>query len=46
MSKNYKMIKKFYDMGIYKDKQIQDFVVKGQLTAEEYELITDNPYEE
>lgn len=46
MSKNYKMIKKFYDMGIYKDKQIHDFVVKGQLTAEEYELITDKPYEE
>lgn len=44
MSKNYKMIKKYYDMGIYKDKQIHDFVVKGQLTEEEYELITGNPF--
>lgn len=46
MSKNYKKIKKWYDMGIYNDAQIADFVKKGQLTPEEYELITGQPYEE
>ena len=45
MSKNYKKIKKYYDMGLYTDAMVANFVVKGQITAEEYELITGNPYE-
>lgn len=45
MSKNYKKIKKYYDMGLYNDKMVADFVVKGQITSEEYELITGQPYE-
>ena len=45
MSKNYKKIKKYYDMGLHTDVMVANFVVKGQITAEEYELITGNPYE-
>jgi uncharacterized XkdX family phage protein len=40
MSKNFDKIKKWYDMGIYKIPQMKVFVQKGQITAEEYKLIT------
>lgn len=46
MSKNFDKIKKWYDRGIWKEKQVHDAVEKGQLTPEEYELITGQPYEE
>ena len=45
MSKNYTKIKKFYDLGLYTDAQVAQFVVKGQITPEEYTLITGQPYE-
>jgi uncharacterized XkdX family phage protein len=45
MSKNYAKIKKWYDMGIYKLAQMKVFVEKGQITAEEYKLITGEDYE-
>lgn len=45
MSKNYKKIKNWYDMGIYSKEKVADMVVKGQITAEEYEMITGEPYE-
>ena len=44
MSKNYKKIKKWYDMGIYNKEKVADMVVKGQITAEEYKLITGDDY--
>lgn len=44
MSKNYNKIKKFYDLGLYSNEQITQFVEKGQLTTIEYEYITGLPY--
>lgn len=46
MSKNYKKIKKWYDMGIYHEKELRVMVEKGQITSEEYKLITGEDYEE
>lgn len=45
MSKMYNKIKNWYDMGIFKKKQVHDCVVKGQITPEEYTLITGESYE-
>ena len=44
-SKNYAKIKKWYDMGIYHEKELKNFVKKGQITEEEYEMITGEVYE-
>jgi uncharacterized XkdX family phage protein len=46
MSKLYKTVKKYYDMGFYSKEKVAVFVTKGQITAEEYELITGDPYHE
>lgn len=46
MSKNYNRIKGFYDKGLWTKKKVADAVVKGLITAEEYELITGEPYAE
>ncbi len=45
MSKNYNKIKKFYVLGLYSNEQIANFVKKGAITAEEYELITGEAYQ-
>lgn len=45
MSKLYKTVKKYYDMGLYTKAQVAKFVEKGQLTPEEYKLITGDDYE-
>lgn len=44
MSKNYNKIKKFYELGLYSNEQIAQFVEKGQLTTIEHEYITGLPY--
>jgi len=41
----YERIKKFYDMGIYTKQQVHQFAEKGVITAEQYELITGEPYD-
>lgn len=46
MSALFKTVKKYYNMGLYTNKQVAVFVEKGKLTAEEYELITGEPYAE
>lgn len=46
MSKLFKTVEKYYKMGFYSKEKVALFVTKGQLTAEEYELITGQPYEE
>ena len=46
MSKLYKTVKQYYDMGFYSKKNVAVFVQKGKITAEEYELITGDPYDE
>ena len=40
----YEKIKRYYDLGLYTDEQIADFVRKGKLTPEQYESITGEPY--
>lgn len=44
MSKLYKTVKKYYDMGIYSDEQVKVFVKKGKITIAEYKQITGNDY--
>ena len=44
MSKNFKKIKKWYDMGIYHEKELRVMVEKEQITEEEFEIITGHPY--
>ena len=45
MSKKYATVKKYYDKGLWKIGAVRDAVVKGWITAEEYEQITGEPYE-
>lgn len=42
----FEKVRKFYNLGIYKDEQVAAFVEKGKLTAEQYEKITGEPYKE
>lgn len=46
MSRLYKTVKRYYDKGIYDDKNVATFVRAGKLTPEEYEDITGKAYEE
>ena len=39
-------IKKFYNLGIYTKIQVAAFVAKDVITAEQYEQITGEPYQE
>ena len=41
----YKIIKRFYDRGIYSAEDVGVFVVSGKITAEQYEEITGKKYE-
>lgn len=45
MSRIYKMAKKYYDKGLWTAADLKRLVEAGQLTAEEYEEITGEPYE-
>lgn len=45
MSKKFLKVKKYYDEGLWSKRQVHDAVVKGWITAEEYEIITGEPYE-
>ncbi len=44
-SKMYEKIKYWYDNGMWSKKMVSNAVVKGKITAEEYEEITGEPYE-
>ena len=46
MSTYYKVVKRYYDKGIYDNDDVAVFVRAGKITAEEYELITGEPYED
>ena len=46
MSRLYKTVKRYYDKGTYDKENVATFVRAGQLTPEEYEMITDEEYEE
>ena len=45
MSKKFAKVKRYYDEGLWSKRQVGDAVVKGWITAEEYEIIVAEPYE-
>lgn len=45
MSRMYNTVKRYYDKGYYNDEDVAKFVEAGKITAEEYEIITGEPYE-
>lgn len=44
MSQKFKKIKNYYDMGLWNEEMVRNAVIKGWITAEEYEEITGEPY--
>ena len=46
MSKKFNLVKKYYDKGLWSKAMVANAVVKEWITAEEYETITGEPYEE
>lgn len=45
-SKNYQKIKRYYDHGKWTKAMVANAVIKKWITAEEYEQIVGEPYEE
>ena len=45
MSKKYSTVKAAYDRGTWNKEMVANAVIKGWITAAEYELITGEPYE-
>lgn len=43
-SKDFEKIKRYYDNRFWTKKMVKNVVVKGKITAEEYEEITGDPY--
>lgn len=46
MSKKFAKVKRYYDEGLWSKRQVHDAVVKSWITAEEYKIITGDPYKE
>ena len=46
MSKKYELVKEYYDNDLWNLARVRNAVVKGWITAEEFEMITGQPYEE
>ena len=44
MSKKFKLVKKYYDNGLWNKEMVRNAVVKGWITAAEYEEITGEVY--
>lgn len=44
MSKKFNLVKKYYDSGLWNKEMVHNAVVKGWITAAEYELITGEVY--
>lgn len=44
-SPKYELVKSYYDAGLWKKKAVRNAVVKGWITAAEYEEITGEIYE-
>ncbi len=40
----FKIVKRFYDAGIYNDDNVRKFVLSGKITAEQYKEITGSEY--
>ena len=45
-SKKFKLVKDYYDSGLWSIKKVRNAVVKGWITEEEFMEITGEPYEE
>lgn len=45
MSKKYELVKEYYDNDLWNLTRVKNAVVKGWITAEEFEMITGQPYE-
>lgn len=45
MSKKYELVKHYYDNDLWNLTRVRNAVVKGWITAEEFETITGQPYE-
>lgn len=45
MSPKFKKVKNYYDAGLWNKTMVANAVVKGWITASEYELIVGEPYE-
>lgn len=45
MSKKFAKVKRYYGEGLWTKAMVANAVVKGWITAEEYEIITGEPYE-
>lgn len=45
MSPKFKKVKQYYDSGLWNKAMVRNAVVKGWITAEEYEMITGEVYE-
>lgn len=46
MSPKYNKVKNYYDSGFWNKTMVRNAVTKGWITAEEYEMITGEPYAE
>lgn len=44
-SPKYEKVKNYYDMGLWSKAKVHNAVVKGWITADEYEEIVGEPYE-
>lgn len=44
MSPKYNKVKGYYDSGRWNKEMVANAVIKGWITAEEYEIITGEPY--
>lgn len=44
MSKKYKKVKNYYDSGLWTIEMVRQAVIKNWITAEEFEIITRQPY--
>lgn len=42
----FKIVKRYYDKGIYSKENVATFVRAGKITAEQYQEITGDTYEE
>ena len=45
MSKHFKKVKGYYDSGLWSIERVQNAVLKGWITAEEFKMITGAEYE-
>jgi len=45
MSSKFEKVKRYYDEGLWNVARVRNAVVKGWITAEEFQIITGEPYE-